>query len=67
MKTLTSEEKKTHRKQKTCYMCKNECNANNKKYQKVREYSHYTEKYRGAAHVTCNLRYKGPAKGTKNV
>ena len=29
-----------------------------KKHPKVRDYCHYTEKYRGAAHRTCNVRYK---------
>ena len=31
-----------------------------KKYQKVRDYCHYTGKYRGAPHEICNLRYKTP-------
>ena len=29
-----------------------------KKNHKVRDHCHYTGKYRGAAHNTCNLRYK---------
>ena len=29
-----------------------------KKYHKIRDHCHYTEKYRGAAHNICNLRYK---------
>ena len=33
---------------------------NNKTYHKVRNHCHYTGKYRGAAHDTCNLRYKIP-------
>ena len=32
----------------------------NKKHQKVRDHCHYTRKYRGAAHNTCNLVYKTP-------
>ena len=32
----------------------------NKKYQKVRDYYHYTEKFRGATHNICNLRWKTP-------
>ena len=32
----------------------------NKKYHRVRNHGHYTGKYRGAAHTTCNLRYKTP-------
>ena len=31
-----------------------------KKYHKVRDHCHYTGKYRGVAHNTCNLRYKTP-------
>ena len=33
---------------------------NNKKYRKVRDHCHYTEKYRGSARNICNLRYKIP-------
>ena len=31
-----------------------------KKQQNVRDYCHYTGKFRGAAHNICNLRYKIP-------
>ena len=31
---------------------------NFKKMQKVRDYCHYTAKYRGAAHSICSLRFK---------
>ena len=30
----------------------------NKRYHKLRGHCHYTGKYRGVAHNTCNLRYK---------
>ena len=30
----------------------------NKKYHKIRDHCHYTREFRGAAHSTCNLRYK---------
>ena len=33
-----------------------------KKYRKVRDYCHYKEKYRGAAHSICNLKYSAPKK-----
>ena len=63
---LTDEEKETHEDQKMCYICEQEfyTDENNKKEfklkQKVRDHCHYTEKYRGAAHSICNLRYKIP-------
>ena len=34
--------------------------TNDKKYQKVKDYCCYTDKYRGAAHSICNLRYRIP-------
>ena len=51
-----------HRKPKKCYICKKRSSTddNNKKYHKVKYHCHYTEKYRGAAHDICNLRYKTP-------
>ena len=65
---LTSEERKLHRKQKVCYICKKEIStdddgdaiASNKIYHIVRDHCHYTGKYRGVAHDICNLRYKRP-------
>ena len=66
---LTTEEKIYHNKQKLCYICKKEFNNNDtagpsslerKKNYKVRDLCHYTGKYRGAAHNTCNLRYIVP-------
>ena len=60
MISLTKEEKKIHRMQKVSYICKKgfSTDDDNKKYFKVRDYCHYTEKYRGAAHDIYNLRYK---------
>ena len=59
---LTNEERKLHYKQKLHYICKKRFSTDddNKKYHKVRDHCHYTEKYIGAAHVICNLRYKTP-------
>ena len=37
-----------------------DCDDDNKKYHKVRDHCHYTEKYRGAAHDICDLKYKRP-------
>ena len=41
-------------------ICKKEFEKIDKKNYKVRDYCHYTGKYRGAAHNICNLRYKVP-------
>ena len=59
---LTNKEKKIHRKQYVCYICKKGfiTNNDNKRYHKFRDLFHYTGKYRGAAHSTCNLTYKIP-------
>ena len=63
---LTNDENESHEKQKKCHICKTEfCTSKNdenefKIYQKVRDHCHYTGKFRGAAHNTCNLRYKIP-------
>ena len=55
MAPLTKEEKEDYNNQKVCYICKKEFIDD-----KIRDHCHYTGKYRGAAHNTCNLRYKIP-------
>ena len=57
---LTKQEKKIHRKQKKCYICKKKFSTDDKKHYKVKDHCNYTGKYRGAAHNICNLRYKIP-------
>ena len=59
---LTKKEEKQHNKQKVCYICKEKFNTDNiyKKHHKVKDHCHYTGKYRGATHNSCNLRYKIP-------
>ena len=58
--------KLSFKRQKVCHICKKEfCYDENKKsefrlYQKVRDYCHYTGKFRGAAHDICNLKYGVP-------
>ena len=51
-----------HYQQKVCHICKRifSTNYNNKKCRKVKDYCHYTGKYRSASHDICNLRYKIP-------
>ena len=56
MAPLTKEEEEDYNNQEFCYICKKEFIDDDK----VRDHSHYTGKYRGAAHNTCNLRYKIP-------
>ena len=55
---LTKEEEDNYNKENTCYICKSVFYND-----KVRDHCHFTGKYRGAAHNTCNLRYKV----TKNI
>ena len=52
---LSKEEEDNYNKENICYICKKESNND-----KVRDHCHFTGKYRGAAHNTCNLRYKIP-------
>ena len=57
---LLNIEKKTYVKfvgiAKHCHICK-KVFGKTKKHIKVRDPDHYTRKYRGAAHLICNLRY----------
>ena len=55
MTPLTKEEEDNYNKENICYICKKEFNND-----KVRDHCHFTGKYRGVAHNTCNLRYKIP-------
>ena len=55
MTPLTKEEEDDYNKENICYICKKEFNND-----KVRDHCHFTGKYRGAAHNTCNLKYKIP-------
>ena len=63
---LTDSENKFYKEQEKCHTCQKEfCYDKNEKNkfklsQKVRDHSHYTGKFRGAARSICNLRYKVP-------
>ena len=52
---LTKEEEDNYNNENICHICKKEFNND-----KVRDHCQFTGKYRGAAHNTCNLRYKIP-------
>ena len=65
MITLTKEENKSYKEQEKCHICKEKfCmdkdDENYKNKRKVKDYCHYTGKFRGAAHSKCNLNYKAP-------
>ena len=61
---LTKEEDDGYNKENTCYICKkdfnNDTTESSSLERKVRDHCHFTDKYRGAAHNTCNLRYEIP-------
>ena len=58
---LTKEERKTHHRQKECYICKKEFSTDDDdKKHKVKDHCRYTGKYRGVAYSIGNLRYKIP-------
>ena len=54
MKSLTNEQQKLYENEKICYICKGKFeyeHAKDKIYRKVRDFDHYIDKYRGAAHL----------------
>ena len=60
MKPLTNKQQKSYQNAKTCYICQNKFEDEDKKYCKTRDYCHYTEKYRDATHSIYNLKYSVP-------
>ena len=62
---LTKEQQEPYENARICYICKEKIEnkfLKEKKYHKVRGHCHYTQKYRGAAHTICNLKYALPKK-----
>ena len=61
---LTKEEEDNYNKENICYIIKKEFNNDTTESssleRKVKDHCHFTGKYRGAVHNTCNLRYKIP-------
>ena len=52
---LTKDEEDSYDKENTCHICRKDLDKD-----KVKDYCYFTGKYRGAAHNTCNLKYKIP-------
>ena len=63
IKLLTNKKQELYENAKICYICEEKSEdkyIKDKKYCKVRDHCHYTGKYRGVAHSTCNLKYSVP-------
>ena len=58
MVPLSSEEWKKFHESEVCWLCKGKFGE--KSLSKVRDHCHYTGKFRGAAHQSCNLKFKRP-------
>ena len=56
MQNLTDKELISYDNAKHCHICK-KVSGKKKNHIKVRDHDHYTGRYRGAAHLICNLRY----------
>ena len=55
---LTNEEWKTFREATVCWLCRKEFGDGN--LRKVRDHCHFSGKFRGAAHSSCNLKFQRP-------
>ena len=55
---LSSEEWKKFRESKVCWLCRGKFGE--KRFSKVRDHCHFTGKFRGAAHQSCNLKFQRP-------
>ena len=61
--SLTKEELKSYQDAKVCYIYGKRFLkefTNDKNYWKVRDHCHFTDKYKGASHSICNLRFNVP-------
>ena len=54
------EEAERYNKETKCWICKGEFKEHDDKNKNVRDHCHFTGRYRGAAHNSCNLKYKKP-------
>ena len=65
MISLTNEENRSYKQQEAYHICEekfcmDEDDENYKNRKNVKDPGHYTGKFRGAAHSSCNLKYKVP-------
>ena len=61
MTPLTNKQIREYNRARECHICFKRFGKNqDAAYRKVRDHCHYTGIYRGAAHSSCNLRYKIP-------
>ena len=61
MEPLTDEEKNEYREARVCHLCRKRFEVSQSiGDRKVRDHCHYTGKYRGAAHSSCNLAHRIP-------
>ena len=58
MDPLTKKQWQKYKKSTICHICLKPFNS---KKPKVRDHCHYTGRYRGPAHLLCNLRYRIPS------
>ena len=56
----TKKERKAHRDQKVCYICKRAFSSDDDKYYNIKDNCYYTGRYLGAAHVVCSKNCKIP-------
>ena len=57
--SMTEKDWKIFRNETVCWLCRKEFEKEGEKM-KVRDHCHYTGKYRGAAHLDCNRKFKKP-------
>ena len=56
----TKKERKAHRGQKICYICKRVFSSDDDKYYKIKDHRYYTGRYLGVADVVCSKKCKIP-------
>lgn len=54
---MTTDDERNFKHARTCCLCNEPFDNNDKKIIKVRDHDHATGKYRGAAHCKCNINY----------